>query len=68
MSPRLVSTPEIVGAEFVRVNVHVRDPLHDAVAEDAVELLVKRGRGPHEVMGEVGPPEVAEVDRPELLP
>ncbi len=61
-------SPASVGpADCLRVREGVH-PLHDAVAEDAVELLVKWGRGPHEVMGEVGPPEVAEVDRPELLP
>ena len=29
---------------------------------------MKWGRGSHKVVGEVGPPEVTEVDRPELLP
>ena len=52
-------------ADFLRVGGGVQ-PLHDALAEDAVELLVKRGRRPHKVVGEVGPPEVAQVNRPEL--
>ena len=41
-------------------------PLQDALPPDAVELAVERGGFSDEVVREVGPPKILQVDRPEL--
>ena len=42
------------------------EPLQDALPPDAVELAVERGGFSDKVVGEVGPPKILQVDRPQL--
>ena len=58
--------PASVGpADLLRVCAGVH-ALHNALPEDPVELLVEGRRGSDEVVREVGPAKIAQVERSEL--